>query len=47
MENKDYNKRAQVKPKGSRENNFTFSAPIHLTQQRCENVGISRIFAPC
>jgi hypothetical protein len=36
--------------KGSRKNNFTFSAPIHLTQQCCENVGISRyanMFAPC
>ncbi|WP_419656337.1 uncharacterized protein Dvar_54300 [Desulfosarcina variabilis str. Montpellier] len=27
----------QTKPKGSRNNNFTFSAPIHPAQRRCEN----------
>jgi ABC-type nitrate/sulfonate/bicarbonate transport system ATPase subunit len=36
--------------KGSRKNNFTFSAPIHPTQRHCENTeygGYSLIFAPC
>jgi hypothetical protein len=35
--------------KGSRKNKFTFSAPIHPTQRRCENTeygGYSLIFAP-
>jgi hypothetical protein len=41
---------ATSRPKGPHKNNFTFKAPIHPTQRRCENTQYARyylIFAPC
>jgi hypothetical protein len=42
--------RKKCRTKGSRKNNFPFSAPIHPAQLRCKNTEYARyslIFAPC